>query len=1228
MATIKKLAKGTLVKEATNLELPALLSKKADIDLTNVPNNDFINKAIEADLTKAIGTATHKLSSYTSLSDAISQIGSDESVLLIDRSETITSDITIPKNIAIQGKRGNVLTISDGVKLTINSEIQCGLYQLFDIPGTGTISGRLRNHYTWAEWFGVHPDNADNSTQFKNAYLFTRGLKCKGMKIGAGKFLFTNNVEIDTGGTEIDIIGSGQISSPVAVNYPTETAWVGTILDFRNAGTLTSDAISFSDDTLQDTHITIKDLTIVSNNNVDSYALNIHYAPQSAELKNLMILQTGDGGGLHISDVWTGFKIENVWIRNTNGLRSNIDNKGFWLEGHRNSGGNIYIYNLNVSGFRVGRQIGWDPAGSISKAERTIFMVGSQTQDAEIGLFLGNGATQIVIVTDWLEKITKKGVVVTGFARDIKFDTCRYSAQQIEAGGCLIQLGQSDSEGVTTSLYKRAKVIFENCYFHSLPSNTCGVKIYRVGQDAPIYFNNTNISLDGTIPDPETVYGIVFADNEGGPNRSIVINQMDWGDGSNNRIQSSNRIVKTNADETDPYTDATDRLKLYISDSYTDWAYFDKVELRTTRVSNYVLTSGQQHVFDWTTFSTAGFINENTANYITVTNLNNANRAIYFPKLATSKGKFYIIERTDNDTDHYLNLRHEINTDGGSVFYRIHTKRKVLVWNQNGEWKVKSLDDNEIGIGVYRTSEYKNFSDAINKIGSEVCTLVVDYSENLTSNVTVPKNITLMWKDGAILDGSYNLTIEGDIIASRKQIFGSSINVSFVGGTVYVYPEWWGADPSGNGGSAYAVESAINACNITLVPPNSIYALDRTVEVVKTRRQIIAYGSKFKPTSSFINNDPLFYFHSDFTNNTIHTYLWWEGGKLELSNANGIKVAGMHEVYIRDVYIQDNSPAQVIGLEVQNCFNVYIEDSGFHSANSTESTPNTSLQSIAIKVIGDPNLDGQFDQITNIGIYNSLIHGWYYGFYAENNNSSSYSTNFKFVNTAINNTTMDSIHIYGSVHDINVDACHFENTDGTVLYVDSSFGSRYSSVTFRGCSVWNCKTVFDFKGSGYAIIEQGRFHGSAQSPLYKLFNVNAYDVQLRGYNSIWTTTYNPNPTDNTGGTIQNDTRAVVSRTSNKTLNALDENKTFTNTGATSDINFYLPNTSDVNPGYTVRFVVTEAYVVTVNPYGTDTIYPSPGTQGTAISANTVGSFVTLMCVANGKWIALESNGFA
>ena len=66
------------------------------------------------------------------------------------------TNLTFPSNILISFCEGAMLSPNAGVTVTINSEINAGLSQIF--TGSGTIAGDKRNAYVYPQWRGVKGD--------------------------------------------------------------------------------------------------------------------------------------------------------------------------------------------------------------------------------------------------------------------------------------------------------------------------------------------------------------------------------------------------------------------------------------------------------------------------------------------------------------------------------------------------------------------------------------------------------------------------------------------------------------------------------------------------------------------------------------------------------------------------------------------------------------------------------------------------------------------------------------------------------------------------------------------------------------------------------------------------------------------------------------------------------------------------------------------------------------
>jgi len=83
--------------------------------------------------------------------------------------------------------------------------------------------------------------------------------------------------------------------------------------------------------------------------------------------------------------------------------------------------------------------------------------------------------------------------------------------------------------------------------------------------------------------------------------------------------------------------------------------------------------------------------------------------------------------------------------------------------------------------------------DAITAIGVTETVLIIDQTPDaLVAYTEVPTNITIDWKPGFVLSGSYDFVVKGNLIAGYYKLFNSTVTATF-NGTGSVYPEWFGA---------------------------------------------------------------------------------------------------------------------------------------------------------------------------------------------------------------------------------------------------------------------------------------------------------------------------------------------------------------------------------------------------------------------------------------------------
>ena len=131
-------------------------------------------------------------SKFADLDAAITSISTDDKILFIDSSETISSDLTIPSNVTLEFKNGAILTCTD--TLTINGFISAGLYQIFSNISKVNLSNSL-NTEVYPQWFGAYSDSTEGLIT-ANAFQSTvNSLSSSGktLKIMDGTYLIASS---------------------------------------------------------------------------------------------------------------------------------------------------------------------------------------------------------------------------------------------------------------------------------------------------------------------------------------------------------------------------------------------------------------------------------------------------------------------------------------------------------------------------------------------------------------------------------------------------------------------------------------------------------------------------------------------------------------------------------------------------------------------------------------------------------------------------------------------------------------------------------------------------------------------------------------------------------------------------------------------------------------------------------------------------------------------------
>ncbi|MBA9074015.1 hypothetical protein GGR22_002182 [Flavobacterium gossypii] len=92
-------------------------------------------------------------SSFSSLSAAVTGIGTNDATLHINSNITVSANLTVPSNISLKFYKGAVITINSGVILTLKGPLDAGAFQLFNCIGTGIVKGSPKIDQALPEWW-------------------------------------------------------------------------------------------------------------------------------------------------------------------------------------------------------------------------------------------------------------------------------------------------------------------------------------------------------------------------------------------------------------------------------------------------------------------------------------------------------------------------------------------------------------------------------------------------------------------------------------------------------------------------------------------------------------------------------------------------------------------------------------------------------------------------------------------------------------------------------------------------------------------------------------------------------------------------------------------------------------------------------------------------------------------------------------------------------------------
>lgn len=133
------------------------------------------------------------VSSFSSIADALTEIGSDAATLVIDIPQTLTDDTAFPATLSIRVENGGVIDC-DGFDLTINGTFSAGLYQIFSDFSSSEITFSAATALPgFPEWWGavVNDAGVDNSAAI-NASI----VACPVTQLQAASYYYSDPIVI------------------------------------------------------------------------------------------------------------------------------------------------------------------------------------------------------------------------------------------------------------------------------------------------------------------------------------------------------------------------------------------------------------------------------------------------------------------------------------------------------------------------------------------------------------------------------------------------------------------------------------------------------------------------------------------------------------------------------------------------------------------------------------------------------------------------------------------------------------------------------------------------------------------------------------------------------------------------------------------------------------------------------------------------------------------------
>lgn len=323
-------------------------------------------------------------------------------------------------------------------------------------------------------------------------------------------------------------------------------------------------------------------------------------------------------------------------------------------------------------------------------------------------------------------------------------------------------------------------------------------------------------------------------------------------------------------------------------------------------------------------------------------------------------------------------------------------------------------------------TDFSSLSSALSNIGATVSTLIVPATFTLTSNTTIPANVTYNPQSGAVMNctGSPTITVNGPIVAGSYKIFGSGCTVVFTGNSslTQVDAKWFGAAADGTTDDTAAINAvAVAAGNRRVSLANGTFAVCNA-QLGKYNKIDMA-GTLFVPTSACASSPVVQYNSFIFLQDNDQFLL----NGLRVSCSGSSHVATLTGIQFGTPASGNNTAGVVTNnVSVSNCgVGMLMQGTQFSDNYNLHLYANT----VGLKIYSDDNGGGG----NSNSFYSPVINGGTVGIIMATDGTWPQSANYFYNFTLLSNTlaavaafgsggsSTQVFHIYGAAPEINAE---------------------------------------------------------------------------------------------------------------------------------------------------------------------------------------------------------------